>query len=254
MPHLNDYLGMTWALGGNPAEGSADCYTLSRHYLLQELGITLDPLEPLPEREDEYPTVTIIRGIHDNFEGLRSTWIDVPPDELIKGDVILYGRNFLATHMGVYIGDEQCLSIGPGAPSGVLHYKRLGGYEIIRVVRHLSQFDDRELELRDGEPAFKETPADLQLARLRQNPARLERWRKEAIVTRFQAKAALHQFGMLSTVEGYIEQSSDYIIKLAWNEARFERMSNLVANVSQALGMTDEQLDELFFAAALIRV
>lgn len=71
-------------------------------------------------------------------------------------------------------------------------------------------------------------------------------------VTRFQARAALYQFGLLDDVEAAIaDPATDMMLKLAWQDAlSFKRTSSFVLGMAQALGLTDEQVDDLFIAAS----
>ena len=69
-------------------------------------------------------------------------------------------------------------------------------------------------------------------------------------VTRYQAKAALLNAGLLSGIESAIAESDDPIIQLAWAEASFERTSQLAGKMLELTGMTDPQLDDLFDTAA----
>ena len=72
-------------------------------------------------------------------------------------------------------------------------------------------------------------------------------------VTRFQALAALHFAGYLSSAEAAVAQG-DVMTKLAWDNAQsFERSSPTLAALAGALGITDTQLDELFIAASKIK-
>jgi hypothetical protein len=85
--------------------------------------------------------------------------------------------------------------------------------------------------------------------------AKHEEWlnRVPQTVSRFQARAALHLAGLLETIEGAIAISTDDMVKLAWNEAQeFKRLSPTVLAISAGLGLTDEQLDDLFITAATI--
>jgi hypothetical protein len=76
------------------------------------------------------------------------------------------------------------------------------------------------------------------------------RKRREAMkVTRFQAKAALMQAGLLDDIEQAVSDSDDPMIKLAWQEASFVRLSPLISAMAGAVGLSDEQLDELFETA-----
>jgi len=71
-------------------------------------------------------------------------------------------------------------------------------------------------------------------------------------VTRFQALAALHLAGHLTAVQALMAAPETPVLtKLAWDNAlSFERTSPTVAAMAAALGMTDEDLDALFTAAA----
>jgi hypothetical protein len=69
-------------------------------------------------------------------------------------------------------------------------------------------------------------------------------------VTRYQAKAALLNAGLLSGMESAIAESNDPIIQLAWAEASFERTSPFAGKMLELTGMTDTQLDDLFDTAA----
>lgn len=73
-------------------------------------------------------------------------------------------------------------------------------------------------------------------------------------VSRFQARAALYQTGMLDTVEAFMANSeTDMMLRLAWQDAQtFRRESHFVTGMAQMLGLTETQLDELFIAAAQI--
>lgn len=82
-----------------------------------------------------------------------------------------------------------------------------------------------------------------------------ERERLDAIViSRFQAKAALLQADMLGAVEAYIDATEDALVKLAWAEAGFRRGSAMVNSIGAQLGLTEQQLDDLFTTAQTIEV
>ena len=69
------------------------------------------------------------------------------------------------------------------------------------------------------------------------------------VVSRFQARAALHLHGVLADVEAMI-QSADPIAQMAWADAQqFERQSPTIASIADALGWSDEFVDELFITA-----
>lgn len=71
-------------------------------------------------------------------------------------------------------------------------------------------------------------------------------------VTRFQALAALHLAGYLPAVEAIMAAPETPILaKLAWDNAlSFERSSPTLASLAAVLGLTSQDLDDLFTAAA----
>lgn len=72
-------------------------------------------------------------------------------------------------------------------------------------------------------------------------------------VSRFQARAALFNAGLLPQVEAAVAAAPP-LVQMAWADAiTFRRDSPSISALSAALGMTDAQIDELFSAAALIR-
>lgn len=81
----------------------------------------------------------------------------------------------------------------------------------------------------------------------------LAAWRQTAVVSRMQARSILHLKGHLPTVEAAIALA-DPLVQIAWADAQqFERSSAAIAAMAAALGMTDEQVDELFRLAATIK-
>lgn len=74
------------------------------------------------------------------------------------------------------------------------------------------------------------------------------------VVSKFQAKAALHGAGLLESVDGLmLSPNTPTLAKLAWADAQeFRRTSPTVAAMAQALGLDDAALDALFTAAAAI--
>jgi hypothetical protein len=74
--------------------------------------------------------------------------------------------------------------------------------------------------------------------------------RNRMIVSRFQAKEALRQAGLLQIVDQAINSSDNETAKLAWTEAvEFRRTSPTILAISSQLGLTEEQIDDLFRAA-----
>ena len=68
-------------------------------------------------------------------------------------------------------------------------------------------------------------------------------------ITPLQAKLQLHRVGLLDEVEAMV--ASDVEVKLFWEYALvIERNHPILTQVATGLGMTEEQLDELFAAAS----
>ncbi len=81
---------------------------------------------------------------------------------------------------------------------------------------------------------------------------RLESERSGMVVSAFQAEQALDDMGHLEAAETAISQA-DKKVKRAWTKAtEFRRNSPTVQAVAQAIGITDEELDELFRHAKTI--
>ena len=101
-------------------------------------------------------------------------------------------------------------------------------------------------DARTGEQTIRPfTEAEIEAA---QASAVAER-RAGMVCSRFQARAALMQSGILDQAEAIIAQA-DALTRLAWAEAvEFRRNSPTINAMGAALGMTDAQLDELFEAA-----
>lgn len=72
------------------------------------------------------------------------------------------------------------------------------------------------------------------------------------VCSRFQAKAALHLAGLLPQVEATIA-NADPLTQLAWAEAvEYSRHSPAILALAGVLGLTDEQVDDLFRVAMQI--
>ena len=72
-------------------------------------------------------------------------------------------------------------------------------------------------------------------------------------VSRMQAKMALLGSGLLAAVEAAIAASDDAALKLYWAEASdFHRDHPALNGMTAVLGMTSEQVDDLFIAASQI--
>lgn len=73
-------------------------------------------------------------------------------------------------------------------------------------------------------------------------------------VSRFQARAALLQAGLLSAVEDAVA-AADPMVQLAWAEAvEWRRQSPTILALGAAIGLAEAQLDDLFRAAAEIEL
>lgn len=92
-------------------------------------------------------------------------------------------------------------------------------------------------------------PGHTEVAQRVPSPPSPEAARAGMVCSRFQARAALMQAGLLDQAEAIIAQA-DALTQLAWAEAvEFRRNSPTINAMGAALGMTDAQLDALFEAA-----
>lgn len=75
------------------------------------------------------------------------------------------------------------------------------------------------------------------------------------VVSRFQARAALHLAGLLDDVEALMTApGTPALAKLAWADAQeFERQSPTIAALAGAVGLTEQDIDALFVTAAGIK-
>lgn len=71
-------------------------------------------------------------------------------------------------------------------------------------------------------------------------------------VTQFQARAALYLAGLLDEVEALMSAAeTPALAKLAWQHAvEFRRDSPTVQTMASELGLTDQQIDQLFITAS----
>ncbi len=72
-------------------------------------------------------------------------------------------------------------------------------------------------------------------------------------VTRRQMLTALHSAGMLSTIQDAVTASNNVALQIAFNESQeFERNNPLLKQITAALGITDEQINDVFALAATL--
>lgn len=73
-------------------------------------------------------------------------------------------------------------------------------------------------------------------------------------VSRFQGRAALIQAGHMAAIQAYIDApTTDIMVKEAWaNVTVFRRQSLMMLTVASVLGLSEEELDNLFIAAHAI--
>lgn len=107
----------------------------------------------------------------------------------------------------------------------------------------------KTLEWIDGQPVVRDmTPEEV----AERDAGRLEAERSRMVCSRFQAKAALLQAGLLPTVEALMA-TADPIAQLAWAEAvEFRRTSPTILGLAAGAGLTETQVDDLFRAAMQI--
>jgi hypothetical protein len=72
------------------------------------------------------------------------------------------------------------------------------------------------------------------------------------VCSRFQARAALHNAGLLAQVNAFIADA-DPLVQIAWADAvEFRRNSPTIKAMAEGLELTDAQVDDLFRAAMQI--
>ena len=82
----------------------------------------------------------------------------------------------------------------------------------------------------------------------------LEADRASMSCSRFQAKAALREIGLLDDVQSYIGSNADEFVALAWVEAgTFWRNSPTIKSIGSAMGLSETEIDDLFRQAMKIR-
>lgn len=94
------------------------------------------------------------------------------------------------------------------------------------------------------------TPEQEEQARIEQ----LDRWRSDTKASAFQAHQALDDYGLYAQVEALMnDPATPTKTRRAWRMAtEFHRLSPTVLELAGVLGLTDEQLDELFRHALTI--
>lgn len=112
---------------------------------------------------------------------------------------------------------------------------------IVVVEKGSQQFD--ELEVMGPSPYVPIAETD---------PLEIER--AGMVASRFQAKAALLQAGLLDQIEALMRGSKDPLHKLAWTEAfEFRRDSPTIVYLAGQAGISETELDNLFRSAMQIR-
>lgn len=97
----------------------------------------------------------------------------------------------------------------------------------------------------DGRPALADRP-------VRTPEEALASERAAMVVSRFQARVALHNAGLLQSVEAAVA-AADPFVQIAWADAvEFRRNSQTIVALAAALSLPDTQVDDLFRAAKLI--
>ena len=70
-------------------------------------------------------------------------------------------------------------------------------------------------------------------------------------ISRAQAKLALLELGLLSTVDDFIASSGNEELKIEWNERlEFKRDNIVLVSLAEQLNITEEDLDNMFLLAS----
>ena len=138
---------------------------------------------------------------------------------------------FYSITTGGFYPESMREEYGPDWPEDAMPISR-AEYQDLRA----GLSEGKVISLVSGKPALRPAP---------QRPKPVPQ-----VVSRFQARAALHQFGRLAEVEAAIA-SSDAITQMAWLDAQeFRRQSPTILALGKQLGL---DLDALFIAAAQIQ-
>ena len=82
--------------------------------------------------------------------------------------------------------------------------------------------------------------------------AELQDWRRMTSVTPLQIRRALRQVGLLDDVQNFIE-NSPVEIREAWEYAiQIDRNNGLIVNAAGTIGVSEQQVDDLFRLAATL--
>lgn len=83
---------------------------------------------------------------------------------------------------------------------------------------------------------------------------KLQEWRRDAVVSRLQARVVLRENGLRDQVDAFMESpEADPLAVDAWRDAQeFRRMSPTIQLLGDALGLDDDDIDQLFEQAALV--
>lgn len=117
------------------------------------------------------------------------------------------------------------------------------------ITAHHAQYGESLVPVAALENAGTEAAPDWQAV----EPS-IEERRGAMVVSRMQARVALHQADLLEAVEAAVAQA-DPVVQIAWADAiEFRRTSPTIAALSAALDppLTDEQIDALFEQAAQV--
>lgn len=157
-------------------------------------------------------------------------------------------------------GDSSGFFPNVSFPNGVPDLAWLAEQSFYPIVSH--SFDQNTQKLNPVAPYFQGdqvfidevvalTPEEIAA----REAAALEAKRAGMNVSPFQAKAALLQTDKLDIVEALMDDASTQpVAKLAWHNAiEYRRLSPLVTAISEHLGWTDQDLDDLFELAATIQ-
>lgn len=96
--------------------------------------------------------------------------------------------------------------------------------------------------------------ADVETWRNANTERELDKRREGMVVSRFQARAILRKMGVRDQVDALVaDPETDPLVVDAWNDAQeFRRTSPTIAMFAGELGLSDEQVDEMFEQAAQI--
>ena len=133
---------------------------------------------------------------------------------------------------------------------------KINDFGIDQIIEHSTLFPNVSFPEAGPSLDWLEEHGCLPVISFQEYDRELQDKRNMMVISRFQARAALFNSGLLDLVEQLmLDPSVDGLTKLAWKEvSEFRRTSPAVLSIAKKLNLNDTQLDDLFDAASKITI